>query len=258
MSLETAIRAATALFEQASRVLFITGAGISADSDLPTYRGIGGLYNVNMTDEGLTIEEALSGPMLAERPEITWGHISRIEEACRDASFNRGHEVIALLEDHLDHVCVFTQNVDGFHRSAGSSQVIDIHGDVYQLLCTQCHYRETVVDYSHLDIPPKCRSCDGLIRPDVVLFGEMLDMKKLELLQAEAAKGFDLVVSIGTSSLFPYIMQPVLIAKQLGVPTIEINPGETDISEVVDVKVTERAATALEAVYQNLIEEKAS
>ncbi|CAM2007537.1 NAD-dependent protein deacylase [Acanthopleuribacter pedis] len=253
MKSQTAIDQATALFEQANRVLFITGAGISADSDLPVYRGIGGLYNVNMTEEGLTIEEALSGEMLNSKPEVTWGHIARIEAACRGASYNRGHEVIALLEAHLDHVCVFTQNVDGFHRGAGSSQVIDIHGDVYQLLCTQCNFRETVADYSHLEIPPKCTSCNGLIRPDVVLFGELLDLGKLELLQAEANRGFDLVVSIGTSSLFPYIMQPVIIANQLGVPTLEINPGETELSDMVDVKVSERAAVALEAIYQKLV-----
>lgn len=252
MSYEATIDQAASLFKEAGRVLFITGAGLSADSNLPTYRGIGGLYNENETEEGLTIEEALSGEMLAQNPEITWGHIARVEAASRHARFNRGHEVIALLEQHLDHVCVLTQNVDGMHRGAGSSQVIDIHGDVYQLLCTVCGYRETVADYSHLNMPPKCESCSGLVRPDVVLFGEMLDMKKLALLQTEAERGFDMVISIGTSSLFPYIMQPVIIAKQLGVATLEINPGHTDISDLVDLKITERAAVALNDIYGRL------
>ncbi|QTD53679.1 NAD-dependent protein deacylase [Sulfidibacter corallicola] len=251
-----AIQQAAALLDVAKSVLVITGAGISADSDLPVYRGIGGLYNDNATEEGMPIEEALSGHMLHANPEITWGHISRIEKACRDATHNRGHQVVAAMERYVERVCVFTQNVDGFHRSAGSTNIIDIHGDVHDLFCTTCHYRERVHNYSHLDIPPKCDGCGGLIRPDVVLFGELLSTAKLKRLEEEAAKGFDAVMTIGTSSLFPYIMQPVLIAKALGVPTIEINPGVSEVSEVVDIKVTGRAADSLHRIAELLAWEK--
>src|SRR4051812_15914462 len=76
-------------------VLFVTGAGMSADSGLPTYRGVGGLYNVGETEEGFAIEEMLSGPMFRERPQWTWKYLRQIEEACRGAKHNRGHEVIA-------------------------------------------------------------------------------------------------------------------------------------------------------------------
>jgi len=79
-------------------ILFITGAGLSADSGLPTYRGVSGLYNDDNTEDGIPIETALSGHMLVQRPDVAWKHISRIEQACRGASFNRGHQVIAEME----------------------------------------------------------------------------------------------------------------------------------------------------------------
>jgi len=226
--------------------LFITGAGLSADSNLPTYRGVGGLYNDEDTEEGIPIEEALSGTMLHRQPELCWHHISRIEVSCRGATFNRGHEVIAAFEKKLERVCVLTQNVDGFHRGAGSKNVIDIHGDICRLLCTRCTYREVVSDYSHLQMPPKCPDCSALIRPDVVLFGEMLPHDKLAQLYQQTELGFDMVFTIGTSSLFPYIVEPVMTAKSWGVPTVEINPGHTDLSRMVSYKIHAGAAESLD------------
>jgi len=236
----------------ARSALFITGAGISADSNLPTYRGIGGLYECADTEEGMPIEVALSGDMLLRRPEIAWGHISRIELACRGATHNRGHEVIAHLESKLERGWVLTQNVDGFHRAAGSTNIIDIHGDVRELICTRCSWRETVDSYDGLDIPPDCPECGALIRPDVVLFGEMLPHTKLALLQYQAELGFDIVFSIGTSSLFPYVVEPVIAARRWGIPTVEINPGATDISRMVDHKISAGAAEALDALWRLL------
>ncbi|PJF38408.1 MAG: NAD-dependent protein deacylase, partial [Phototrophicales bacterium] len=98
---------------------------------------------------------------------------------------NMGHTIIALLEKSGKDVCVLTQNIDGFHRQAGSSNVIEIHGRVEELCCTQCGDRKTVVDYSELSLPPKCDHCDGGIRPNVVLFGEMLPTDAVDRLQRE-------------------------------------------------------------------------
>lgn len=247
------IQDVAAKLRQAKRVLFITGAGISADSNLPTYRGIGGLYNDAATDEGHTIEDALSGEMFRVRPDITWKHILTIEGACRGARFNRAHEVIAQLEAHVQGVVVLTQNVDGFHQSAGSSDIIDIHGDLKRLLCTVCDYRTRVVDYGQFtDLPPRCPSCDGVLRPDVVLFGEMLPMNKAMRMNALHQMGLDMVFSVGTSSLFPYIVEPVLTAKRLGIPTVEINPGDTDLSRMVDYKIAMGAADTLSALWDAL------
>ena len=236
----------------ASSVLFITGAGISADSGLPTYRGIGGLYEETETPEGIPIEEALSGEMMRQNPALTWKYIHQIEASARGASFNRAHAILAEAERRFERVWVLTQNVDGLHRKAGSTNVIDIHGDVHDLLCTECDHRSTVEDYSNLAPLPRCPSCGAPLRPDVVLFGELLPLKKVETLERELRRGFDVVFSIGTTSIFPYIARPVVEARMRRKATVEINPGETLISGEVDVKLPMRAAEACEALWARL------
>ncbi|NLX07399.1 MAG: NAD-dependent protein deacylase [Phycisphaerae bacterium] len=243
------VRRVVELLRRGRSLLFVTGAGLSADSGLPTYRGIGGLYQEKMTDEGIPIEEALSGWMMERRPEVSWRYIAQIERACRGASFNRGHEVIAEMEGRFERVWVLTQNVDGFHRAAGSRNVIDIHGDVHGLCCTGCRYGRRVDDYSRLEIPPRCPECGAILRPDVVLFGEMLPYEKAQRLSAELARGFDVVFSVGTTSVFPYIAEPVLEAARLGVPSVEINPDETSVTPYVAIKIAARAAETLEAIW---------
>ena len=238
------------ILAQSRRLLFITGAGISADSGLPTYRGIGGLYNVDTTDDELPIEEALSGWTMLTRPELTWKYLGQIEQAARGARFNRAHEVIAEIEGHFERVCTLTQNVDGFHRQAGSKNVIEIHGNMHDLSCTACDFRQTVPDFSALDIPPRCPSCQAMLRPDVVLFGEVLPEKAQRKFRQEYQLGFDAIFSIGTTSAFAYIAEPVKWAKRLGRPTIEINPGDSEVSDLVDVKVRMRAAPALDTIWQ--------
>jgi NAD-dependent deacetylase len=233
----------------ADSILFITGAGISADSGLPTYRGIGGLYNQKHTDEGIAIEEALSGKMLTARPEITWKYVYQIEQSCRNAKYNRGHEVIAEMERHFTRVWVLTQNIDGFHRQAGSKNIIDIHGDMHHLMCTRCGDVRHVVDYSGLAIPPLCTTCQAVLRPQVVFFGEMLPEEKYWRLAKELENGFDVVFSIGTTSVFPYIAGPVLEAKRRGWPVIEINPAQTEVSHLADIKFAAGAAKTLDAIW---------
>jgi NAD-dependent deacetylase len=243
------VEAAAALVRRADSVLFITGAGISADSGLPTYRGVGGLYEDRSTDDGVPIEVALSGPFFRRRPEITWKYLLQIERACRAASFNRGHEVVAQLERRLPRVWTFTQNVDGLHRAAGARNVIDIHGDLHRLRCTGCDAGRTVADYSGLPDLPTCERCGSIVRPDVVLFEEMLPLDKFEQFRREFDRGFDVVFSVGTSSLFPYIVEPVYRAREMGVPTVEINPGETEVSGLVDHRIRAGAAESLDALW---------
>jgi NAD-dependent deacetylase len=240
------------VFARARSVLFITGAGISADSGLPTYRGIGGLYENATTEDGLAIEEALSGEMLRERPEVCWKYISQIERACRGATWNRAHEVLAMMEQRYERAWVLTQNVDAFHVGAGSKNVIEIHGDVHRLKCTGCKARNRVEDYAALSIPPRCPDCGAIVRPEVVLFGEMLPRRAIAALDRELGRGFDLVVSIGTTSVFPYIAAPVELARRAGRDTVEINPGTTAVSHVVAHRVRSRAAVALDAIWRRL------
>jgi NAD-dependent deacetylase len=230
-------------------VLFVTGAGMSADSGLPTYRGVGGLYDQGETVEGFAIEEMLSGEMFRRRPEWTWKYLRQVEGACRGAAFNRGHAVIAEMESHFPRVWTLTQNVDGFHRSAGSRNVIAIHGELQTIRCTGCARRETVADYSGLGELPTCPDCSAVLRPDVVLFGEMLPEAGLRTLKAELREGFDIVFSVGTSSVFPYISFPVELARQRDRPAVEINPGTTPVSALVTHRLALTASVALEAIW---------
>jgi NAD-dependent deacetylase len=239
-----------AALRRARRVLFITGAGISAESGLPTYRGIGGLYEDRDTDEDIPIEEALSGRMLARRPEVCWKYIAQIEAACRGARPSRAHALIAALQDQVERVVVLTQNVDGLHLAAGSRDVIAIHGDVHELYCTRCGDAQVVGDYAALTIPPRCGPCGGLVRPRVVLFGEMLPERELQRLIEELTLGFDLVFTVGTTSVFPYIAEPVVRARRQGVPTVEINPGESMVSAIVSHRLRMGAAEALTRVVE--------
>ena len=119
--------------QNAKEIFVVTGAGISADSGLPTYRGFGGLYDGKTTEDGIPIEVALSGPTFRNRPRLTWKYLAQIEEGARGAVHNRAHEVLAEMEQRFDRVWVLTQNIDSFHTTAGSKNVIEIHGNMKRL-----------------------------------------------------------------------------------------------------------------------------
>lgn len=250
--IDAAISAIARHLEGARRALFVTGAGISADSGLPTYRGVGGLYDSEITDEGLRIEEALSGEMFSVRPDITWKYLIQIEENCRGARPNAAHRAIARLERHLERVMVFTQNVDGLHRAAGSTDIVEIHGNLQELACTVCDYEAAAGDMSRREVPPRCPSCGGVLRPKVVLFGEALPEDELDRFIDAFQEGFDIVFSIGTSSIFPYIVQPVVFAASNGIPTVEINPARTQLSDMVDYYLPLGAAEAMTMILGEL------
>lgn len=246
---------------RAKSVLFITGAGVSADSGLPTYRGVGGLYERKHTDEGIPIEVVLSGPMMERHPGLTWKYIYQIESACRGARPNPAHHVIAALEDRIDRLWVLTQNVDGLHRKAGSRRVIEIHGSLSVLRCTACAWKKDVEDLAHVEaelgtpeqpLAPACPECGMVVRPDVVLFEEMLPPQAIATVTRELQTGFDLIVSVGTSSAFPYIAAPVVSAQRAGAVTIEVNPARTEVSSLVDLKIPAGAAATFEGLWDRL------
>lgn len=247
--LDSTIRAAAAALAPAKRLLVITGAGISADSGLPTYRGIGGLYDDSATADGMPIETALSGAMMQSRPEVCWRYIHQIESSCRGAKPNAGHETLVRMERQFERLTVLTQNIDGFHRAAGTADLIEIHGNVGELFCTECGRERRVTSFEGMTIPPRCEDCHGMMRPRVVLFGEMLPEAAVTRLYATVDEGLDAVISIGTTSVFPYIAGPVVTAARLGLPTIEINPGISEISRVVRFRIRERAAVALPLLW---------
>jgi NAD-dependent deacetylase len=233
-----------AALRHAQRILVITGAGLSADSGLPTYRGVGGLYN-GETDDGLPIEMALSGPMLRRDPALCWKYIAELGRACLGAQPNAAHYAIAELQRKKPHCWVLTQNVDGYHRSAGSpsERLIEIHGNLAPLFCQSCAAQDPDLS-AHLDrpLPPLCRFCSGVLRPPVVLFQELLPQIALETLHAEMAKGFDVVLSIGTTASFPYIIEPLFRTRVCGGFTAEVNLTPTDQSAQMDAFFACRAA----------------
>jgi NAD-dependent deacetylase len=239
---------------RARRLLFITGAGMSADSGLPTYRGRDGLYRAQETTaHGLPIEQVLSGSMLRKRPEITWHYLLELEKSTRNAAPNRGHRVLAEMDQYFDAVWVLTQNVDGLHERAGSKNVLDVHGNLHEIECTRCGRQTTVPDYADFALPPRCSSCQGVVRPRVVLFGEELPSCKLGRLWQEFKAGFDVIFSIGTSSLFEYIVEPVRVGQTIGIPTVEINPELTAISPIVDFTIRAGAAAALDLIWERYL-----
>ena len=163
--------------------------------------------------------------------------------------------MIAGLERIVPEVLVYTQNVDGLHTTAGSSEIIEIHGNLRDLHCTHCRFATRVETYAGLGDPPLCPKCLAPVRPAVVLFGEALPEAAVARLEAAFAEDFDIVFSIGTSSLFPYIVQPVLWAQASGAATVEINPAETVLSAHVDFHVAAGAAEAMGRIWHALLAE---
>lgn len=252
--MEQAIKRVAEELKQAERILLITGAGLSADSGLPTYRGLGGLYN-GQTAEGLPIETALSGPMLQRDPALCWKYLAELGKACLGAQANAGHYAIAELQRRKPHCWLLTQNIDGYHRAAGSpmERVIEIHGELAPLYCQSCGAVDAELA-AHLQrpLPPKCRQCAGILRPPVVLFGEMLPEQAIASLYAELGKGFDVVISVGTSASFPYIVEPLLRTRQAGGFTADINPQRSDLSNRVDVHLQGRALNVLPELLSHI------
>ena len=252
--MERAIKQVAQQLKQAERILLITGAGLSADSGLPTYRGLGGLYNGH-TAEGLPIEAALSGSMLQRDPALCWKYLAQLGKACLGAQANAGHYAIAELQRRKPECWLLTQNIDGYHRAAGSppERMIEIHGELAPLYCQSCGALDAELA-AHLSrpLPPRCAQCGGVLRPPVVLFEEMLPEQAIGTLYDEVRKGFEVVVSIGTSASFPYIVEPLLRTRQAGGFTVEINPQRTDLSGRVDVHLQGRALDVLPELLSHI------
>ncbi len=239
---------------QAERVLVITGAGISADSGLPTYRGVGGLYNGH-TEDGLPIEAALSGPMLQCNPALCWKYLAEIGRACVAAAPNSGHLAIAELQRRKPGCWVLTQNIDGFHLEAGSpaQRLIEIHGTLAPLFCTDCkRSSEDLTGHLSRPFPPRCDHCGGVLRPPVVLFEEMLPVVALQTMRTQLSQGFDAVLAVGTSASFAYIVEPILQARQQGGFTALIDPFAGELSSVVDVHVAAAASDVLPQLVRHM------
>jgi NAD-dependent deacetylase len=230
----------------ARRVLAITGAGISAESGVPTFRGKDGLWKQFRAEELATPEA------FARDPKTVWewydyrrGILSRVEP-------NPAHQALARIGAEKE-CLVATQNVDRLHQKAGSRNVVEIHGCIWEVRCTA--EGTTVLDerVPLPGIPPKC-SCGALLRPGVVWFGESLPMDRFERIDSWARSGeVDLTFVIGTSALFPYIQAWARSAQAGGSLLVEINPEPTPVSEFADEVLLGRAGEILPAVVNRVL-----
>lgn len=190
------------------RIVVFTGAGVSADSGIPTFRGAGGLWR-NFRSEDLATPEAF-----ARDPRLVWEWYEWRRGLVRNAQPNAAHFAIA----RLKRAVVITQNVDALHARAGSRDIIELHGNLFRVRCTRERTTRDALD-AFDDIPPRCE-CGALLRPDVVWFGEMLPQAAIERASVEISES-DLLLVIGTSG----VVYPAagLVSLHRGL-SIEINP----------------------------------
>jgi NAD-dependent deacetylase len=236
---ESLQRAAAAL-AKARHVCVLTGAGISAESGIPTFRdALTGLWS-KFRPEDLATPEAFE-----RDPQFVWSWYEWRRELVRRAEPNAGHRALAELAARVPRLTIVTQNVDGLHQRAGSRSVIEYHGNI---LRDRCSVEQVVAERSREagGSLPRCAACGGLLRPDVVWFGEMIPRDAM--LQADAAAGdCDAFLSIGTSSLVYPAAGLAETALARGVPIIEVNPNPTDL--------TSRASTVLAGPSGRLLPE---
>ena len=220
---------------KAKKIVFVTGAGISQDSGIPTYRGKDGLWK-NYDPMKLATIDAFY-----ENPKIVWGWYDERRKNIFSAIPNLAHKAIADMEKFAD-VSVLTQNIDGLHQKAGSSRVYELHGNIIRIRCTVCDYnKEVFTDFD--EFPPKCQ-CGNMLRPDVVWFGESLPEKTWQ--DAMIISGScDLMIIAGTSLLVSPANTLPVFANENGATMIEINPESTILSSKVDLTIREKSSVVL-------------
>lgn len=223
------LEAAVDALRKAERCAVLTGAGISAESGVPTFRGKEGLWGKFRPEELATMDAFL------ENPTIVWEWYNWRRRLLSEVQPNPGHYALVGLGELINETTLITQNVDGLHAEAGSKNILELHGNIRRNKCVRCNkdcYLEDEVDPNDI---PTCKYCGGKIRPDVVWFGEMLDPQVIERAFA-AAERADVFLSVGTSAVIhPAASLPVM-ASRSGAILIEINPEPTPISEMADFR----------------------
>ncbi len=219
----------------AKKIVFVTGAGISQESGIPTFRGKDGLWRKYDPMKLATIDA------FYDDPKLVWEWYEDRRKNILAAKPNLGHVAIADLEKYKD-VCVLTQNIDGLHQRAGSSKVYELHGSIIKIKCTVCDFTEEVTT-SFSKVPPMCK-CGNMLRPDVVWFGESLpqDVWTEAIMQARSC---DVMVIVGTSLAVSPANTLPLYAKQNNAILIEVNPEVTQMSNAIDLSIRNTSANSL-------------
>ena len=225
------------ILREARAVAVLTGAGISAESGIPTFRdGLTGLWK-RFRPEELATAEAFLGD-----PPLVWEWYAWRRERVEEAQPNPGHHALVDLEKRCGEFTLITQNVDGLHTTAGSRNVIELHGNIRRVKCfDHGHAAERWSDASGV---PRCQCCGSLLRPDVVWFGEMLPAAALEAAH-EATRKCDVFLSIGTSTLVEPAASLPFLALERGAAVIEVNAQLTPLSARATAVLTGSAGTVL-------------
>ena len=235
------------------RVLVLTGAGVSAESGIPTFRGKDGYWR-NLDPTKLATPEAF-----ARDPQLVWEWYLERRERIREARPNAAHEAITRLAHHADEFLLVTQNVDDLHARAGmpSKKMVQIHGDIFITRCSRCEFERHEHEQEQEHEIPRCSQCNAFMRPGVVWFGEQLPWNELQRVEDFLDGGAcDVVIVAGTTATFGYIIDWALRAspERLRGELIEVNPEQTPLSPFATRLVRETAAIALPRIVEGLVD----
>jgi NAD-dependent deacetylase len=225
----------TPRFADFERILFFTGAGLSAESGIPTYRGKGGMWT-EYDYEDYACQRAFD-----RDPEKVWDFHDKRRAAVAACEPNAGHLVIAAVQKAHPATVVVTQNIDGLHARAGAKDVIELHGSLWRV---RCDPENIVRPDATVPMSPRQCSCGGYWRPDIVWFEDQLDHRNLRRAR-EALEACDLLVSVGTSGVVYPAADLPRIAVQSGAVTVEINLDETPVSALYQHRLRGKASEIL-------------
>lgn len=228
----------------AKKIVFFTGAGISAESGIATFRGKDGIWNK------MKPEELASFDAFMRNPDLVWEWYQHRRDIIHKTEPNAGHFAIAEMEKYFD-ITVVTQNIDNLHIRAGSKKVFELHGNIERNFCVKC---KTFYDLAELDLKsgvPNCKSCGGLVRPDVVWFGEMLPQDQF-IGGETAAEWSDICFVVGTSAVvYPAAYIP-MSAKKGGSFLVEVNIEPTDLTHYTDYSIFGKAGDVLPEIVSSI------
>lgn len=229
----------------ADSVVVFTGAGMSAESGVPTFRGTEGVWSRFKPEELATMSAFLRNPLLV------WEWYAHRRTIIATVQPNAGHRAVAELEKLVPHVSVVTQNIDNLHQRAGSTVVHELHGNIERTYCVTCGTPHHMGSATSSPEVPRCAACGGLVRPDVVWFGERLPEDVWDA-AVRAARGADVCISVGTSGVvYPAASIPA-IARTGGALHADVNPEPGPLSATADVFLKGLAGTVLPVLVQQL------
>ncbi|MCC6742359.1 MAG: NAD-dependent deacylase [Acidobacteria bacterium] len=234
------IKRAQEVLSLARSVVVFTGAGVSAESGVPTFRGGGG----TAVWRGMDAMQLSSARMVGEDLKLVWEWFEYRRDLLARCEPNLAHLAIAAWESRFPEFTLVTQNVDGLHDKAGSSAAIELHGNLWRGRCLECSSRVPLDMTPHVEIPPACRDCGGNLRPDVVLFGEYLPAESFEKARESAGRA-DVCLVVGTSALVYPAAEIPLVCAQRGATVIEVNPEPSGIGGSRSIMIAGRAGDVL-------------